>query len=181
MDREGAASRRGPRKRRFSIVLCRTRFDGQRLEIDGRLRLAAFLLLVMAGVCVWIVGVADVPLPVRLGAGLGALIAAYGFVDTCFGTCHLRYDTQTQALELARGNPFGKVEFAGKAAGNVSVSRVSAGRSRAGNVQLYTVVFHVNLPDALVNFPLEAASYPEAASQERMQHWARELGLAQAA
>lgn len=170
------------RKKQFSTVVCKTDFDGRVLKVRGRLRLAAFLLLGFTILIGWVVTVADVPVPVRIMASFAGLITAYGFLDTLFGTCDLRFDTVSRDLVLTRGNPLGRVHFEGSAEDRLSVGKVSAGSASNGRIKLYTVVLTVSLEDTIVNFPLEVLSSSDEACGARIAHWQQALSVpAQAA
>lgn len=170
-------SNKRTRKKRFSTVICKTEFDGRILEVRGRLRLAAFLLLGFTLMIGWVLTIKDIPIPVRILAGFGGLFTAYGFFDTLFGKCYLKFDTLSREILLTRGNPLGQVHFKGSSADRISVSRVQAGNPSNSQVKLYTVVFTVKLDDAIVNFPLEVQSYSDEASRERIAHWEETLSI----
>jgi len=107
------------------------------------------------------------------------LFTAYGFFDTLFGKCYLKFDSHSGELLAIRGNPLGQVHYKGAAAGKVSVSRVPAGKSSGvQNVPLYSVVFVVDLDDAIVNYPLEVQSFTDEASTAKIAEWEQSLSLA---
>lgn len=170
-------SPRHNRKRRFSVVLCKTTFSDGVLEIRGRLWLTSFLLFCFTvGLWAGVILGQDFPIPVRLMMGLGALITLYGFLDVFFGECYLRYEVARDHLVVRRGSFFGRASYEGPSAGQAQVSRVSAGKTKAGE-SLYTIVFNVKLPDAIANFPLEVASCTKETSEARIAYWEGQLGF----
>lgn len=171
---------RPPRKKRFSIVMSDVRCEDGVLEIAGRRKLASVLLLGFAlGVGYLLVAGEGIPLPVRALMSLGVVIPLWGFVDVFFGVSYLRWDTRSGELLLERGSPFGRAHYKGQAQeGQVSVTRLRAGRTEAGSAPLYQVVLSVHLDEAIVNFPLEFSSCREEVAEERIARWERELSLA---
>ncbi len=168
------------RRKQFSHVISKVSFDGRVLEVKGRMRLAWILLLAMTAAMVGGAVLAEkAPIFVRILMGLGALLTGYGVVDTLFGESYLRFDLDTRRVQIRKGNPFGKVAFDGRADAlqKLYVSRIRAGKGPA-QVQLYTIVLAATFPEAFVNFPLEMASYPEAAADKKVAEWEQKLRLA---
>lgn len=167
---------KGEKKKKFSVMLCKTDFDGRILEIQGRIGLVAVILLLFTVGLGYFIVVGDLPIFVRAMMGLGVLITGYGFVDVLSAECYLNYDCESTILTARRGNLFGKATYEGMAEGRLMVSRVRASKSKS-NIQYYTLVLTVKLDDAIINYPLESLSLTAESSDKKIAEWEEKLNL----
>ncbi|MDF1660732.1 MAG: hypothetical protein P1V97_03115 [Planctomycetota bacterium] len=164
------------KKKKFSVMLCKTDFDGRILEVKGRIGLVALILLLFSVGLGYFIVVGDIPIFVRVMMSVGVLITGYGFIDVVFAECYLNYDCESTILTARRGNLFSKASYEGLAEGRLTVTRVHASKSKS-NIQYYTLVASVKLDDAIINYPLESLSLTAESSEAKIGEWEEKLNL----
>ena len=165
------------KRKKFSIILCKTTFDGQTLKIQGRVTLVTLFLILMtiaiAAIVIWL----QMPWVIKISASIGGLITLYGVLDTIASRCSLTYNIATQQLQLIRSNLFAKVSHNGNGTGKLFVKKRYSSRSDHGDIPYYTVVLTAVLEDAIVQFPLETFDIPEDRIEDAIAKWQNLLRL----